>query len=195
MGLVFPEKRMVCCIRPINWDLRTQNTVLFGQAYTTNALQLTNAVAVIANKGVKKPQRIIKAISDAEGHSEEQKPEGEATRVIDEQVASQVMNAMESVSDHYSQFRQSGWLPCRGKVRYRGSCRCGRTSVVDYQRLFCDYPADNPRFVVTVVLKDPQGGYGGLTAGPVTAEIGEFLMQKYEVPASSPRTDAIPVTW
>lgn len=35
------------------WDLRTQNTVLFGQAYTTNALQLTNAVAVIANKGVK----------------------------------------------------------------------------------------------------------------------------------------------
>ena len=31
-------------------------------------------------------------------------PEGEATRVIDEQVASQVMNAMESVSDHYSQF-------------------------------------------------------------------------------------------
>ena len=80
------------------WDLRTQNTVLFGQAYTTNALQLTNAVAVIANKGVKKPQRIIKAISDAEGHSEEQKPEGEATRVIDEQVASQVMNAMDSVS-------------------------------------------------------------------------------------------------
>ena len=37
--------------------------------------------------------------------------------------------------------------------------------------------------------------FGGLTAGPLTAEIGEFLMQKYEVPASSPRTDAIAVNW
>ena len=34
-----------------------------------------------------------------------------------------------------------------------------------------------------------------MTAGPVFAKIGEFLMQKYEVPASSPRTDAIPVNW
>ena len=32
-----------------------------------NVMQITNAVAVIANKGVKKPQRIIKSVSDAEG--------------------------------------------------------------------------------------------------------------------------------
>lgn len=49
--------------------------------------------------------------------------------------------------------------------------------------------------MVTVVLRDPEGNYGGLTAGPVTAEIGQFLMQKYEVPASTPRKDAIPVEW
>ena len=176
------------------WDLRTQNTVLFGQAYTTNALQLTNAVAVIANKGVKKPQRIIKAISDAEGHSEEQKPEGEATRVIDEQVASQVMNAMESVSDHYSFVKVDGYRVAAKSGTAEVAGADGRLSSIisDYSAII---PADNPRFVVTVVLKEPQGSYGGLTAGPVTAEIGEFLMQKYEVPASSPRTDAIPVTW
>ena len=94
--------------------------MLFGQAYTTNALQLTNAVAVIANKGVKKPQRIIKTISDAEGHSEEQKPEGEATRVIDEQVASQVMNAMESRPS--SRLRPATWvtsLPMAVRARIR----------------------------------------------------------------------------
>ena len=28
-----------------------------------------------------------------------------------------------------------------------------------------------------------------------TAQICEFLMQKYEVPVSSPRKNAIPVTW
>ena len=171
-GLGFPGESDGLLYSSDQWDLRTQNTVLFGQAYTTNALQLTNAVAVIANKGVKKPQRIIKTISDAEGHSEEQKPEGEATRVIDEQVASQVMNA--------------------GTAEVAGADGRLSSIISDYSAII---PADNPRFIVTVVLKDPQGGFGGLTAGPVTAEIGEFLMQKYEVPASSPRTDAIPVTW
>ena len=61
-GLGFPGESDGLLYSSDQWDLRTQNTVLFGQAYTTNALQLTNAVAVIANKGVKKPQRIIKTI-------------------------------------------------------------------------------------------------------------------------------------
>ena len=56
-------------------------------------------------------------------------------------------------------------------------------------------PADNPRFAITVIMKDPQGTYGGMTAGPVFAKIGEFLMQKYNVPTSSPRNDAIAVDW
>ena len=34
-----------------------------------------------------------------------------------------------------------------------------------------------------------------MTAGPVFATIGEFLMQKYNVPTSSPRNDAIAVDW
>ena len=129
------------------------------------------------------------------GIPKEQKPEGEATRVIDEQVASQVMNAMESVSDHYSQFvKVDGYRVAAkfGTAEVAGADGRLSSIISDYSAII---PADNPRFVVTVVLKDPQGGYGGLTAGPVTAEIGEFLMQKYEVPASSPRTDAIPVTW
>ena len=36
-------------------------------------------------------------------------------------------------------------------------------------------PADNPRFAITVIMKDPQGTYGGMTAYPVFAKIGEFL--------------------
>ena len=56
-------------------------------------------------------------------------------------------------------------------------------------------PADNPRFVITVVIKNPQGIYGGLTAGPLFKQIGEFLMQKYQVPTSTARKSAIPVDW
>ena len=86
-----------------SWDRRTRNTVLFGQGYTVNVMQLTNAVSVIANKGVKKPQRIIKSITDTAGHVEEQQSKGEATRVIDESVASQMLNAMESSAEQVRQ--------------------------------------------------------------------------------------------
>ena len=110
-------------------------------------------------------------------------------------MASQILNAMESVSDYYSNFvKVDGYRIAAKSGTAEVAGADGRLSSIisDYSAII---PADNPRFVITVVLKDPQGSFGGLTAGPVTAQIGEFLMQKYEVPASSPRTDAIPVTW
>ena len=102
---------------------------------------------------------------------------------------------MEAVSEHDAKFA--------GVSGDRVAAKSGTAEIVGddgkLSSLISDYtaiiPADNPRFVVTVVLRDPEGSYGGLTAGPVTAEIGQFLMQKYEVPESKQRTDAIPVEW
>lgn len=193
-GLDLPGEYSGYLTPPDVWDLRTQNTVLFGQGYSTNALEISNAISVIANKGVKVQPKIIKSITDAEGHTE-QSAAGETTRILDEDVADQMMNAMESVAEHYQNFA--------GVSGYRVAAKSGTAEVVgsdgQLSSIISDYsaiiPADDPKYVVTVVLKDPQGGYGGLTAGPVFAEIGAFLMQKYEVPTSSPRTDAIPVTW
>lgn len=178
------------------WDGRTRNTVLFGQGYTMNALQINNAIAVIANNGVRKPQTLIKSVTTADGKVQTPK-EGESTRVVDESTAKQVLNAMESVSEHYA---SQGFAGVDG---YRIAAKSGTAEVAgangQLTSLISDYsgiiPADNPQFVITVVYKDPEGGYGGLTAGPVFAEIGKFLMQKYEVPASTPRKDAIPVEW
>lgn len=193
-GLGLPGESDGVLTSAASWDGRTQNTVLFGQGYATNALQVTNAIATIANKGVKQQQSIIKSVTDANGHTEDAKT-GEPTRVIDEQVASQMMNAMESSAEHYSKFA--------GVDGYRVAAKSGTAEVAGSDgrltSIISDWsgiiPADNPRFVVTVVMKDPQGSYGGLTSGPVFKQISEFLMQKYEVPASTPRTDAIAVTW
>lgn len=195
-GLGLPGESQGVLAPSGSWDGRTRNTVLFGQGYSTNALQLTNAIAVIANGGVRKPQVLVKATVSADGKVQETEP-GESTRVIDESVAKQILNGMESVSEHYA---SQGFAGVPG---YRVASKSGTAEVVGadgkLSSLISDYtaiiPADNPRFVVTVVLKDPEGSYGGLTAGPVFAEIGKFLMQKYEVPNSSPRKDAIPVEW
>jgi cell division protein FtsI (penicillin-binding protein 3) len=176
-----------------NWDRRTRNTVLFGQGYATNALQITNAVATIANKGVKQQQSIIDSVTSADGTVT--KPKTSSTQVVSSTVSSEVLNAMESVAENYKSVAAvDGYRVAAktGTAEVAGS-NGGLTSIVaDWVGVL---PADNPQFVVTVVMKDPQGTYGGLTAGPVFANIGEFLMQKYEVPTSTPRKDAIPVDW
>lgn len=195
-GLGLPGESQGLLAQASQWDGRTRNTVLFGQGYTVNALQLTNAVSVIANNGVRKPQSIIKAVVGPDGRTRETTT-GDSTRVIDEAVSKQVLNAMESVSEHYA---SQGFAGVDG---YRVASKSGTAEVAGadgkLSSLISDYsgiiPADDPRFVITVILKDPEGAYGGLTAGPVFAEIGKFLMQKYEVPNSQPRKDAIPVEW
>lgn len=188
-GLNLPGESSGMLTNPSSWDLRTRNTVLFGQGYTVNALQLSNVVSTIANKGVRQQQSIIKSSDGTHGNK------NEATRVVDEQVAAQMMNAMESVSEGYSQFvKVDGYRMAAksGTAEVQGADGKLSSIVSDYSVAI---PADNPRYVVTVVLKDPNGTYGGLTAGPVAAQICAFLMQKYEVPVSTPRKDAIPVTW
>lgn len=176
------------------WDGRKKDTVLFGQGYAVNALQLTNAIATIANKGVRLRQSIVKSVIDPNGRvTKSSRPAG--TRVLDENVAAQMMNALENSGEHYHRFA--------GVDGYRVAAKSGTAEVAGadgkLSSTISDWsgaiPADNPRFVITVVLRDPQGIYGGMTAGPLFKTIGEFLMQKYDIPASSPRTNPVPVNW
>ncbi|MCI1222521.1 MAG: penicillin-binding protein 2 [Bifidobacterium subtile] len=193
-GLGLPGESSGALSGPQLWDGRTKDTVLFGQGYSVNALQLTNAIATIANKGVRQQQSIIKSVSDANGHVSTPS-EPQPTRVVDEQVAAQVSDAMESAADHYQAFA--------GVDGYRVAAKSGTAEVPGadgkLSSIISDWsgiiPADDPRFVVTVVMKNPHGSFGGLTSGPVFKQIGEFLMQKYEVPTSAPRKNAIAVDW
>lgn len=193
-GLNLPGEYAGLLSSPSAWDLRTRNTVLFGQGYAMNALQMTAATAAIGNGGVKPQLKLIKSVTDADGHTTETEA-GDSTRVVDEDVAAQVLNAMESVSEGYGEMVE---VP-----GYRTAAKSGTAQVAgdngQLTSIISDWsgiiPADNPRFVITVVMKDAAGVYGGITAGPVFATIGKFLMQKYEIPTSSPRTDAIDVTW
>ncbi|WP_297643226.1 penicillin-binding protein 2 [uncultured Gardnerella sp.] len=180
---------------PQSWDGRKQYTVLFGQGYATNALQITNAIATIANKGVKLKQSVIKSVIDPSGRvSENKRPE--ATRVLDENVASQMMDAMESTAESYKKFlRIDGYRIAAksGTAQVAGSTGKSLTSIVaDCAAVM---PADNPKFAITVVLKNPRGTYGVVTAAPIVKTIGEFLMQKYDIPLSAPRGNATAVEW
>ena len=176
------------------WDIRKQNTVLFGQGYATNALQITNAISTIANKGVRLKQSIIRSVIDPQGRvTERKRPEG--TRVLDEHVADQMLNAMESTAEYYGSY-----ISVNG---YRIAAKSGTAEVAGFGGALSStvadcaaiLPVDNPRFAITVALSNPEGTFGVYTAAPIIKTIGEFLMQKYNVPVSTPRTNPIAVQW
>lgn len=193
-GLNLPGESRGVLGTPSSWDGRTKNTVLFGQGYTVNALQLSRVVSVIANKGVNRQQSLIKSVTDKNGKPVDMLNRS-AARVLDEKIASQVRNAMESALEEYKDVT--------GVNGYRVAVKSGTAEVVgsdgSLSSIIADFagiiPANDPRFIVTVVMQDPDGSYGGTTSGKLFAKIGEFLMQKYDVPNSPARTDAIPVEW
>lgn len=193
-GLNLPGESRGVLGTPSSWDGRTKNTVLFGQGYTVNALQLSRVVSVIANKGVNRQQSLIKSVTDKNGKPVDMLNRS-AARVLDEKIANQVRNAMESALEEYKDVA--------GVNGYRVAVKSGTAEVVgsdgSLSSIIADFagiiPANDPRFIVTVAMQDPDGSYGGTTSGKLFAKIGEFLMQKYDVPNSPARTDAIPVEW
>ena len=49
-------------------------------------------------------------------------------------------------------------------------------------------PADDPRFLVYVVVQDPKnGGGGGSVGGPAFHKIMSYVLQKYAVPPTGRR--------
>ena len=193
-GLNLPGESRGVLGTPSSWDGRTKNTVLFGQGYTVNALQLSRVVSVIANKGVNRQQSLIKSVTDKNGKPVDMLNRS-AARVLDEKIANQVRNVMESALEEYKDVA--------GVNGYRVAVKSGTAEVVgsdgSLSSIIADFagiiPANDPRFIVTGVMQDPDGSYGGTTSGKLFAKIGEFLMQKYDVPNSPARTDAIPVEW
>jgi cell division protein FtsI (penicillin-binding protein 3) len=193
-GLDLPGESNGTLASPKAWDGRTRDTILFGQGYAVNLMQLNNAIGVVADGGVYKKPLIVKSTIDPEGHSSVKQSE-EGVRVLDQGVNAQISDAMESAQGHYE--------AVTGIAGYRSAGKSGTAEVNDgdgkLDSVISDWsgflPADNPRFVITVAMSNPEGSLGGITAGPLFNQIGEFLMQKYEVPTSAPRMNAIPVDW
>ncbi|WEV73557.1 penicillin-binding protein 2 [Bifidobacterium sp. ESL0798] len=193
-GLNLPGESRGTLNNPNAWDKRTRDTILFGQGYATNILQITNAIASIADGGIYRKPSIVASTQDADGHVTAT-PQDEGTRILDPNADSQLMNAMESAAEEYHRTAGIDGYRIAGKsgtAQVAGPSGALDSIVGDFTGIL---PADNPRFVVTVAMKNPQGMFGGLTSGTLFKQIGEFLMQKYEVPTSQPRNNAIPVSW
>jgi cell division protein FtsI (penicillin-binding protein 3) len=170
------------------WSQINQDTIAFGQGVAVNAVQMAAAVNTIANGGVYVQPSLIKGHAMTSAGEVVGSDTSTRHRVISESAAKQTTSMMEAVTD-----AEEGTAPGAGILGYRVAGKTGTAQRVGegcgcydgtFTVSFAGFaPADDPRFLVYVVVQDPKnGGGGGSVGGPAFHKIMAHLLSKYAVP-------------
>jgi len=167
------------------WSGTTKQTLSYGYGLSVTPLQIARAYAALGNGG-----RLVTPTFVKGGHS------GEAVQALDPQVAGQVMQMMQTVTEPGGTATRAAILGYHvaGKT---GTAR--KSSGGGYARRYIAYfaglvPVENPRFSVTVVVDDPDTSGGGSTYGggwisaPLFARVMEGALRLMDVPPDDIQT-------
>jgi cell division protein FtsI (penicillin-binding protein 3)/stage V sporulation protein D (sporulation-specific penicillin-binding protein) len=167
---------------PQSWSKISITRIPMGHEVGVTPLQMTVAMATIANAGKLITPRMVKSVTAADGKTITEFTPQMVRQVISPQTALQLSNALRGVvSDRgtaaaaaVSGFTIAGKTGTAQKVDPHGGYEHGKY-VVSFTGFL---PADHPEFVGLVMLDDaktskPGQNYGGLVAGPIFARIAE----------------------
>jgi cell division protein FtsI (penicillin-binding protein 3) len=185
------------------WSGSTFGNLPIGQGLSMTVLQMAGMYQTIANDGVRVPPRIVRAKINPDGSRvEEPRPDG--VRVVSKETAITVRNMFRAVTQKAPN-GNSGTAPTAALVGYQISGKTGTAQQVDketgrysdskYWITFAGLlPADNPRFVVGIMLDAPNyGGPDGRSAAPLFHSVASFLAQTYNIPMSKEQSPIVPL--
>jgi cell division protein FtsI (penicillin-binding protein 3) len=167
-----------------DYSATTAPTVAFGQGYSLTAMQATSIFATIANNGVRVSPTVIAGTSDESGKFTPAS-ERSSERVVSEATSRQLRLMMESVVSAHGT-APSAAIPgyrVAGKTgtawKFSSECNC----YSGYTASFIGFaPADEPKYVISVTIQDPQGAYyGGSLGGPVFKKVMTFVLQSKHI--------------
>ncbi|MEV5650094.1 penicillin-binding protein 2 [Nocardia sp. NPDC052254] len=181
------------------WSGSTFSNLPIGQGLSMSLLQMTGMYQAVANDGVRVPPRIVKAVVGPDGkRSEQSQPDG--VRVMSPQTSATLRTMFESVVQRDPRGIQQGTGPSASVDGYQIAGKTGTAQKTDpdcgcysndkYYITFAGIaPADNPRYVVGIMLDEPQratDGSGVPTAAPLFHNIASWALQRDRVPPSPP---------
>jgi cell division protein FtsI (penicillin-binding protein 3) len=182
-GIGFPGEQSGQLVKRKHWSPFTLATLSFGYGISVTPLQLAQAYAIFANKGLKIPLTMLKSDKDAVG-----------TRVMDAKVADQMLALLETVT---TAKRATGEL-----ARVPGYRIAGKTGTAimaglhgyqkhHYTSTFVGIaPVSNPKVIVAVVIHDPQGKqyYASFVSAPIFEKIMEGTLRILNIPPDDAST-------
>jgi cell division protein FtsI/penicillin-binding protein 2 len=159
-----------------DWSKVSIAQMAMGHGVAVTRLQMTMAVAAIANKGMLMRPMLVSRLEDADGRVVATYSPMPVRRVISENGALAMVQAMKSVVDAEGTAAKAALehYIAAGKTGTAQKVENG-TYVSKYVSSFIGFfPADNPELCISVVLDEPKRGYyGGQTAAPIFKEIAE----------------------
>ena len=201
-GIELPGEISGLVRAPRSWSRISITRIPMGHEIGVTPLQMTVAMAAIANGGKLVMPRIVKSIVSDDGRVISSLSPIVVRQVISPQTARQIGDALRGVvSDRGTAaaaaipgFTIAGKTGTAQKVDPKGGYEHGK-----YVVSFLGYlPADRPEFVGLVVLDDahtskPELNYGGLVAGPIFARIAEKAARYLDLEPHEEIRRAIPV--
>ena len=175
-GSGFPGEAAGLFPQVSGWSGTTKQTLSYGYGLSATPLQIARAYAALGNKGMAMTPTFVKG------------QVGEPQRVLDAEVADQVMRMMQTVTEPGGTATRAAVLGYHvaGKT---GTARRQRGGTSRYIAYFAGLvPVDNPRFSMVVVINDPDPSRGGSTYGggyvsaPVFARVMEGALRLMDVP-------------
>ncbi len=180
-------------VHPVDeWDGRTQYVAMFGQGISVTAIQAASVYQTIANGGLRVTPHLIAGWTSPDGTFTPADPAA-TEQVVSPETASQVLTMLESAVD-------DGTGDQAAITGYRVAGKTGTAQELGSGGITASFvgtvPADDPRIVVGVFVRDPHSSiYGGTVAAPVFADVAGFTLAELGVAPSGTQATLYPTTW
>lgn len=170
-GVGFPGEVGGVAKHPSQWSRPSITAIPMGQEVTVTALQLAQAISVVANGGFLMRPWLVREIRNSSGQVVQTFGPKVRRRVIDAEIADQLKgilaDAVEAGTGRLAQvpgFRAAGKTGTAQKVEPNGTYSHSR-----FVASFIGFvPVENPRLAIAVVVDEPRGSYfGGVVSAPV----------------------------
>lgn len=184
-GIEQPSEAAGVVNPPKSQDINYAN-MTFGQGVSVTVVQMTAAVAAIANGGKLYQPRLVKEIIKPDGTKQISKPRLVRDNVVSSDTASELTTMLELVVQHGSGYATK--IPGYRVVGKTGTAQIPKPGGDGYEETknigsFIGYaPAEDPRFVMMVRINEPQvAGFAESTTVPVFKNIAEWLLRYWAV--------------
>jgi len=163
-------------------------TAAFGQGFNLTPLKLAQLHGMLANGGRLVSPHITRGLRS--GDELAPPPPASGVQLLRPEIAQTVLNWMETVVEKGS--GKGVAIPGHRIGGKTGTAQKAENGVYIAGARICSFvanlPTNDPRFVVLVVVDEPQGGnaYGSTVAVPVARQIIEALLVIEKIPPSKP---------
>jgi len=183
-------------VRPLNrWSKYSITAIPMGQEIGVTPLQLTRAIAAIANGGFLMKPRIVSRIVDTNDEIVKEYKPIRIRRVISEETSLKLKEIMKGVVERGTGKRaRLKKFDAAGKTGTSQKVEGGRYSHSKFIASFAGFaPVKRPELVISVMIDEPHPAYfGGTVSGPVFKEIADkalnYLGVEEEPDETSPST-------